>query len=102
MYSAQAEFLEVCGSGDVERVRQLLGGVDVNQHQVVYFYCRACVLNLLQTPLHRACSGGHVEVVILLLSAGAQVDVQDEVSCGFDCVDLSSSVWMDSPPSCLL
>jgi hypothetical protein len=48
-----------------------------------------------------------VEVVTLLVSAAAQVDFQyDEVSCGWFLldprVDLSSSVWMDSSPSCLL
>jgi hypothetical protein len=36
MISMQAEFLKVCGSGDVERVKQLLGeGVDINTRQVV-------------------------------------------------------------------
>jgi hypothetical protein len=39
MDSKQAEFLEGCGIGDVERVRELLGeGVDINtQHQVCVF-----------------------------------------------------------------
>jgi hypothetical protein len=39
MDSKQAEFLEVCRIGDVERVRELLGeGVDINtQHQVCVF-----------------------------------------------------------------
>jgi ankyrin repeat protein len=31
------------------------------------------------TSLHRACSGGHVEVVTLLLSAGASIEVQTKV-----------------------
>jgi ankyrin repeat protein len=32
-------------------------------------------------PLNYACIGGHVEVVTLLLTAGAEVDVEDAVSC---------------------
>jgi hypothetical protein len=31
------------------------------------------------TPLHYACSGGHVEVVTVLLSAGASIEVQTQV-----------------------
>jgi hypothetical protein len=61
-----------------------------------------CLLQERRTPLHRACSGGHVEVVTELLAAGAQVDAQDRVWTVEIRVDLSSSVWMDSPPSCLL
>jgi ankyrin repeat protein len=32
------------------------------------------------TPLHWACEGGHVEVVSVLLSAGAALEARDEVS----------------------
>ena len=32
------------------------------------------------TPLHYACSGGHVNSVQILLDAGATVDVKDIVS----------------------
>jgi hypothetical protein len=60
-----------------------------------------CLLQSGCTPLHHACSEGHVEVVIVLLRAGAQVDTQNEVWTVDIRVDLSSSVWMDSPPSCL-
>jgi hypothetical protein len=38
----------------------------------------------------------------VLLRAGAQVDAQDQVWTVEIRVDLSSSVWMHSPPSCLL
>jgi hypothetical protein len=39
MASLQAEFLRVCGSGDLERVKQLLGeGADINtQNHVCVF-----------------------------------------------------------------
>jgi hypothetical protein len=43
-----------------------------------------------------------VEVVTVLLRAGTQIDAQDWVRIVEIRVDLSSSVWMDSPPSCLL
>jgi hypothetical protein len=61
-----------------------------------------CLLQYGRTPLHHACSGGHVAVVTVLLRAGAQVDAQDQVWTVEIRVDLSSSVWMDFPPSCLL
>jgi hypothetical protein len=60
-----------------------------------------CLLQAGRTPLHRACSEDHVEVVTVLLSAGAQIDAQDRVWTVEIRVDLSSSVWMHSPPSCL-
>jgi hypothetical protein len=38
MVSKEAKFLQVCRSGDVERVKQLLGeGIDLNQLQVCVF-----------------------------------------------------------------
>jgi ankyrin repeat protein len=61
-----------------------------------------CLLQSGCTPLHHACYRGHVEVVTVLLSAGAQIDAQDKVWTVEIRVDLSSSVWIDSPPSCLL
>jgi ankyrin repeat protein len=86
-------FLQACGSGNVERVKQLLGkGVDINTQNRVVFDEHVFEFNFLQygTALHPACSGGHVEVVTLLLAGGAQVNVQDWVSCVFDSCDLSS------------
>jgi ankyrin repeat protein len=38
-----------------------------------------CLLQSGRTPLHHACSGGHAEVVTVLLAAGAQIDAQDQV-----------------------
>jgi hypothetical protein len=36
LFQKQTEFLQVCGSGDVERVKQLLGeGVDINTRNQV-------------------------------------------------------------------
>jgi hypothetical protein len=35
---------------------------------------------LLSSPLHCACAQGHVEVVSVLLSAGAALEARDEVS----------------------
>jgi hypothetical protein len=61
-----------------------------------------CLLQPGWTPLLHACSRGHMEVVTVLLAAGAQVDVEDKVWTVEIRVDLSSSVFMDSPPSCLL
>jgi ankyrin repeat protein len=61
-----------------------------------------CLLQSGYTPLHHACSGGHVEVMTVLLRAGAQIDAQDEVWTVEIRVDLSSSVWLHSPPSCFL
>jgi ankyrin repeat protein len=61
-----------------------------------------CLLQNGFTPLHHACYRGHAEVVTVLLAAGAQVDAPDRVWTVEIRVDLSSSEWMDSPPSCLL
>jgi ankyrin repeat protein len=61
-----------------------------------------CLLQNGWTPLHHACSRGHVEVVTVLLAAGAQVDAEDQVWTVEIRVDLSSSGYMHSPPSCLL
>jgi ankyrin repeat protein len=61
-----------------------------------------CLLQSGCAPLHHACSEGHVEMVIVLLRAGAQVVAQDRVWTVEIRVDLSSSVWMHSPPLCLL
>jgi ankyrin repeat protein len=60
-----------------------------------------CLLQDRLTPLHHACSEGHVEVVTVLVRAGAQIDAQDRVWTVEIRVDLSSSVSKDSPPSCL-
>jgi ankyrin repeat protein len=38
-----------------------------------------CLLQNGFTPLHRACSKGHVEVVTVLLSAGAPIEAQTKV-----------------------
>jgi hypothetical protein len=38
-----------------------------------------CLLQDGFTPLHHACSGGHVEVVTVLLSAGAPIEAQNHV-----------------------
>jgi hypothetical protein len=54
-----------------------------------------------ETPLHLACARGAVGLVSELLAAGAQVDALDKVWTVEIRVDLSSSVWMDSHPSCL-
>jgi ankyrin repeat protein len=51
------------------------------------------------TLLHLACIGGHVEVATLLLTAGAQVDVRDRVSCVSLRVDF---LRMDGLPSIVL
>jgi ankyrin repeat protein len=51
-----------------------------------------CLLQDTCTPLHRACSEGHAEVVTVLLAAGAQVDAKDWVWTVEIRVDLSSSV----------
>jgi hypothetical protein len=61
-----------------------------------------CLLQHGCTPLYFACHRGHAEVVTVLLAAGAQVDAQAKVWTVEIRVDLSSSVSMDSPPSCLL
>jgi ankyrin repeat protein len=54
------------------------------------------------TPLDQACSKGHVEVVAVLMTAGAQANAQNLVRRVEIRVDLSSSGWLHSPPSCLL
>jgi ankyrin repeat protein len=54
------------------------------------------------TSLHLACERGHVEVVTVLVTAGAQVDAQDLVWTVKIRVDLFSSGWLHSPPSCML
>jgi ankyrin repeat protein len=39
------------------------------------------------TPLHEACQGGHVEVVSVLLTAGANLEAIDNVSrCLLECL----------------
>jgi ankyrin repeat protein len=38
-----------------------------------------CLLQLGFTPLHHACERGHVEVVTVLLSAGAPIEAQTQV-----------------------
>jgi ankyrin repeat protein len=38
-----------------------------------------CLLQDRLTPLHHACDRGHVEVVTLLLSAGARIEAQNQV-----------------------
>jgi ankyrin repeat protein len=60
-----------------------------------------CLLQDRFTALHYACYRGHVEVVTVLMRARAQVDAQDEVWTVEIRVDLSSSAWIHSPPSCL-
>jgi hypothetical protein len=59
-----------------------------------------CVKDV-KTPLHLACDYGAVGLVSELLAAGAQVDAQDQVWTVEIHVDLSSSGWIHSPPSCL-
>jgi hypothetical protein len=61
-----------------------------------------CLLQFGCTPLHLACEYGAVGLVSELLAAGAQVDAEDRVWTVEIRVDLSSSGYMDSPPSCLL
>jgi hypothetical protein len=102
MASLQAEFLRVCETGYLERVKQLLGeGVDINTQNNVcifdefVFLINQCLQAL--TPLHYACYHGHVEVVTVLVRAGAQIDAQDRVWTVEIRVDLSSSVWMGLP-----
>jgi ankyrin repeat protein len=53
-------------------------------------------LNCLQggrTPLHIACQSGHAEVVFVLLTAGAALEDQDQVSAvgGDEMIDESES-----------
>jgi ankyrin repeat protein len=50
-----------------------------------------CLLQERCTPLHYACSEGHVDVVTVLLRAGAQVNAQYRVWTVEIRVDLSSS-----------
>jgi ankyrin repeat protein len=50
-----------------------------------------CLLQDRCTPLHYACYGGSVEVVTVLLAAGAQINAQDQVWTFEIRVDLSSS-----------
>jgi ankyrin repeat protein len=38
-----------------------------------------CLLQFGWTSLHLACSRGHVEVVTVLLSAGARIEAQNQV-----------------------
>jgi ankyrin repeat protein len=38
-----------------------------------------CLLQDVRTPLHRACSEGHAEVVTVLLSAGASIEGHNQV-----------------------
>jgi ankyrin repeat protein len=57
-----------------------------------------------ETSLHLACARGAVGVVSELLAAGARIEALDLVS-DLESVSICltvSSVWMDSPPSCLL
>jgi ankyrin repeat protein len=53
------------------------------------------------TPLHLACSKGDREVVSVLLTAGAQIESQDQVWIDQTCFHLSSVAGKDSPPPCL-
>ena len=66
------ELFMAVDANDVEKVRQLLvAGTDPNAH----------TLNVDQTPLHIAANGrgdGHVEIIRLLLAAGAKVDAASE------------------------
>jgi ankyrin repeat protein len=53
-------------------------------------------------PLHIACLGGHVEVISVLLAAGAAVEAQDKVSAVQDESNSELSPGRkDSPAQCL-
>jgi hypothetical protein len=57
-----------------------------------------CLLQFGFTPLHRACSG-HVEVVTVLLSAGARIEAQSHVrSEGMRVVIISFVFRMEGLP----
>ncbi|KAG8435238.1 hypothetical protein GDO86_013259 [Hymenochirus boettgeri] len=95
------ELFEACRNGDVERVRKLLRGENVNSrdtagrkstplHFAAGFGRKDVVEYLLQRganvhacddggliPLHNACSFGHAEVVNLLLRHGADPNARD-------------------------
>lgn len=95
------ELFEACRTGDLERVRRLLGTDNVNSrdtsgrrssplHFAAGFGRKDVVECLLQAggnvharddgglvPLHNACSFGHAEVVTLLLRRGANPNARD-------------------------
>ncbi|KAG8552329.1 hypothetical protein GDO81_004477 [Engystomops pustulosus] len=95
------ELFEACRNGDVERVRKLVNGDNVNSrdtagrkstplHFAAGFGRKDVVEYLLQSganvharddggliPLHNACSFGHAEVVNLLLRHGADPNARD-------------------------
>ena len=68
----QIQFLDAADRGDVETVKTLLAsGVDANALD----YRR---LPTNRTALMHAASGGHLDVVELLIAAGAKVDMKDK------------------------
>jgi ankyrin repeat protein len=88
---------------EVVTVLLLAGAPIESQTQVMNESCDLfiCVQDG-RTPLHLACGHGAVRLVSELLAAGAQVDAEDQVWTVDIRVDLSSSGYMHSPPSCLL
>jgi len=72
-----SDLLEAASKGNVDEVQKLLKGG---------WFTKGVNPNVMdsewQTPLHKAASNGHAEVVRLLVKAGAQVNAQTHTSGG--------------------
>lgn len=79
-YSMREELLRAIDDGDAAEVKRLLDAGANPNSTITGVYGVISRFDSFYTPLHRACQNDSVEIVEMLLDAGAIIDYQDD--CG--------------------